>query len=637
MKISYKHLIKGIHSKPSIEEVSDKLFQLGHEHEIDKEIFDMEFTPNRGDCLSLNGLLRDLAVFYDVTLFDDIYEGSIKDFNFNFTNNACDDCPTISFLKIELEDLEVKRYKDELKDYFSDLEVSKNNFFTDISNYISYETGQPTHCYDASKIKDDLCLNNVSGNYAFETLFEKKINLNGKNLVFSSADEIINLAGVIGGKKTSCSKETTEVIIECAYFKPESIIGKSIKYDINSDAAHKFERNTDRQCHEMVLRRFIKVVQKHSKVKNIELYSNNYKKFQRKCIPFNTDIINKIIGVKISSEEYKNYLFRLGFNLIDNNIEIPSYRNDLITQNDLAEEIARIIGYDNIPPIELSIKSSNKKDNFNIEHKIKRLLIDNGFNEVINNPFAENGSKNAIKIDNPLDSNKRFLRTSLKESLVENLLYNERRQKDSIKLFELSDIYSNDKSINIKRVIGIIISGRVGKNYIDFSKKLDEKYLKKIISQFVPDNKLTFEDISRSSIDSKLKNKIIFLEIELDKFNRHIQKYNELSTPPKDYKKYIPVSEFPSSSRDLSFSIEDFLQSKNLEDSILNYKHKLLKDCYVFDYYKNDNTNVIKVGYRFIFQSHERTLTDEEVDNLIDDIIIRCLQISSVSLPGYKN
>ena len=637
MKVAYKHLIKCIHSKPSIEDVSDKLFQLGHEHEINNEIFEMEFTPNRGDCLSVNGLLRDLAVFYDVCLYDERYEGKIENFDLDFTNKACKDCPTIFFMKIDIENNEIQPYKDELKDYFNDLDVNKNNFFTDVSNYVSYETGQPTHCYDARKIDGNLSLNRVNGCNSFETLLGKKINLEGKNLVFSCKDQIINLAGVIGGKHSSCSVDTTSVIIECAYFKPEAIIGKSLKYDISSEAAHKFERNTDRECHELVLRRFLKIVLKHAKVKNIEMFSNNYSEFNKNIIPINIDLINKIIGIKISKVEFTKYLTKLGFVLTNHDIEVPSYRNDIRTQNDIAEEIARIIGYDNIPLTELNITNYKQKNSSNNEYKIKRLLIDNGFNEVINNPFVSNSCKNAIKVDNPLDSNKPFLRINLKKSLIENLLFNERRQKDSIKLFEISDIYTNGECINKKRVLGVIISGRIGKNYINFSKKLNEKYLFSIFKKYVPEDKIILDNVPRNSINSKLKSEIVFLEIELDDFNSDIQKYNELSSPSKSFKKYKPVSDFPSSSRDLSFSIEEYTQSKALENLILNYQSDLLKDCFVFDYYKNSKTKIIKVGYRFIFQSQVKTITDEEVDKLINDIISKCLKIKSVTLPGYKN
>jgi len=152
MKIAYSHLVQHLEENPSIEQISDSLFQLGHEHEIDGGIFDMEFTPNRGDCLSINGLLRDLAVFYTVASNQDIFTEKLNELLIDFENLSESICTQISFLKLEIDEVP-EIYKDSLGDYFLDLSLNKNNFFTDVSNYLSYETGQPTHCYDANTIK----------------------------------------------------------------------------------------------------------------------------------------------------------------------------------------------------------------------------------------------------------------------------------------------------------------------------------------------------------------------------------------------------------------------------------------------------------------------------------------------------
>ena len=138
MKIHYKDIIRFIDEKPSIDDLSNKLFQLGHEHEIEDEVFDMEFTPNRGDCLSMHGLARDLNVFYEVNNLIDIYEEDIEELELDFINKSEADCPNISFLKIEIEG-QISKYKDYLSSYFFNLKIKKKNFFTDISNYISYE------------------------------------------------------------------------------------------------------------------------------------------------------------------------------------------------------------------------------------------------------------------------------------------------------------------------------------------------------------------------------------------------------------------------------------------------------------------------------------------------------------------
>lgn len=635
MKIPYKHIIKHIQSKPLINELSERLFQLGHEHEIEDDVYNFELTPNRGDCLSLKGILRELRVFYDVDINFSIYEKEIASLKFPFKNKNIGNCPIISFLKIDIEKNPTV-YIDELSDYLSDLNVKKNNFFSDVSNFISYETGQPTHCYDFEKINAPISLELIDKKIEFKTLHNQDIGLSGKNLVFFDKNhEVINLAGIMGGLSTSCSKNSKSVLIECAYFNPEIIIGKQIKYDIPSDAAYKFERNADPACHENTLRRFLRIVEKHCKIKNVEILSSS-NTFDNTEFFFCHKKINKILGTDIVKDKLNGYLSKLGFTILSDRIVVPSYRHDIQNENDIAEEIARCVGYDNIPnqSIKLSLnKIDIHEDDY--ERNIKSLLIDNGFYEVINNPFVSDNIDNAIKVVNPLDKNKAFLRLSLKQSLINNLLYNERRQQDSVKLFEISDVYSLDSNHN-KRVLGIISSGRRGNNYKDFSKKIDDKFISEIFQQFIPEAQLKFKKIDRKSIKSKLKNHISYVEIEVIEL-KNIN-YNSIKNINIDFKfkKYKPISSFPCSMRDISFSVKDFSKIKSLEFLVLNFKNNLLKESFVFDFYENKKNKEVKIGFRFIFQSNTSNLIDADVDNLINQIINDSLQIETVTVPGHQ-
>ena len=634
MNISYRHIVRYFYSEPSVKEISEKLFQLGHENEIEEnDILNIEFTPNKGDCLSLKGIVRDLGIFYETKKNDEIFEDPISFFDFKFKNLSTSDCPKISFLKIEIEG-DISEYKDNLRSYFDDLDIKKNNFFTDVSNYVAYETGQPTHCYDAKKIKNEVQLKKINSKTSFNTLIDKEINLTDENLVFCIDDEVINLAGVMGGKSTSCSGSTTEVIVECAYFKPESIIGKSLKYDIQSDAAYKFERGVDPSCHEDVLRRFIFIVSEHAKLKSIKLFTESHQDIEEKKIQFDVDKIKKIIGIDIKEAEYKNMLLKLGFGFENQYILIPTYRSDIETQNDLAEEVSRIIGYDEIPREEFKIsKSYTKLPTKRKEQNIKNFLIDNGFFEIINNPFTSIKSKGSIKIDNPLDSNRKFLRSNLKNSLVENLLYNERRQKDSIKLFEISDVYFNSNEIKKSRLLGIIASGRVGKNYRDFSRWINEDYLSDILDRFQIKDK-NIQVISRENLESKSKNKIVYFEISVDDIIDSVDSYIPVTTPPSNFITYSPISEYPSSSRDLSFSINNPVKLNELRNTIEKYHDEDLKEKFIFDFYENPSNNEIKIGFRFIFQSQSRTLKEDDINIVIKDIIAKALAIETVTIPG---
>jgi phenylalanyl-tRNA synthetase beta chain len=643
MKISYSHIVKHIDSKPNLETLSESLFQLGHEHTIDNNIFDFEFTPNRGDCLSVSGLLRDLAAFYEIDYKYEIYTDEIEHLNLSFENRAQESCPFISFLKIDIED-DIDSYHGDLKSYFSELSVNKNNFFTDISNYISYETGLPTHCYDASKINDPIVLDIVSGSHKFKTLFDKEIELTDKNLVFLKKGEIINLAGVMGGNSTSCNDSTKSVIVECAYFKPQDVIGKTIKYDIQSEAAHKFERGVDPMGQNQALRRLIKIVEEHVTIKNLSLASFNYSNYQKNIVPSNFSLTNKILGIEISEASYTNHLTKLGFIFNSNNIHVPSHRHDIKTQNDIAEEIARVIGYNNIPSKPFSadsIKPASTHLN-HIETTIKDALIENGFHEVINFPFSQQKTDKSLNIDNPLDSNREFLRVDLEESLINNLIYNERRQKDSIKLFEFSDVYTKDRKSNKienKRLLGIISSGRVGKNYRDFSKKIDKAYIQEILKPHTEDSDLSFKYIDRSKYVTKLKNKIIYIEIDISHYDAKKPFSSEKFKQMEYFKtniKYEPISEFPSSSRDLSFSVSNEESYYKLQDFLLNYKNILLKEVFMFDFFINKEKQEIKIGFRFIFQSKNITITDLKVNEVMEKIIEQSLSIASVKIPGLR-
>ncbi len=636
MKIPFSHIKQNFKNSVEINDLSEKLFQLGHEHEIYNEIFDFEFTPNRGDCLSLRGLLRDLNVFYDVDINKNISEIKFNDLKLNFINNVKDFCPKISFLKVEIDKVP-DEYDEELESFFLDLDNKKNNFFTDVSNFISYETGQPTHCYKESTLKDKIILDSLKFDSKFETLIGKIINLKENDLVFFNKDnKIINVAGVMGGKNTACEKDTRSVIIECAYFNPEKIIGKTIKYGVNSDAAYKFERSTDPSSHDYVLRRFLKIIENHANILNVEhLSQNSLSNDERNTINFDQEKIKKIIGADISIEKIEISLKKLGFTFNENLICVPRHRyDDIKSINDIAEEVARTYGYDNIEPQPFNIVTKKKPDSINLELNLRNFLINNGFYEVINDPFVLTKFNESIEVDNPLDSNKKYLRTCLKDSLLDNLLYNERRQKDSIKLFEISDIYVSDLEKN-KRILGIIASGRVDKNYKDFTKKISKEYLNDIFESNVVCNRpIKFINLSRENINSKSKNPIFFCEIEINSITKiNFESYIQKSAINYFYK---PISDFPSSSRDVSFSIKDFRKSEVVQDYIFNFKNELLKEIFIFDYFLNHKTKEIKIGFRFVFQDVNSTITETQVNNIMSVIIKETTKLDGVCIPGLS-
>ena len=600
MKINYKHLSRHLINEVSIETISDMLFQLGHENEVQGNILDIEFTPNRGDCLSILGLARDLNALTPSHQELEIFNGELNPLKLGFTNIATNACNKISFLYLEVDHIN-NNYEDYLENYFSDLNINKNNLFTDVSNYVSYELGQPSHAYDFEKIVGEIKLKFLEDNIEFQTLLGKKINLQKGDLIFEDDNEVINLAGLMGSQGTSCSQETKKVLIEFAFFQPDSLMGKSVKYDLNSDAAYKFERYVDPNLQEKSIRRFIQIISNHADISDMKMFSETFLDSPQRLIKFDARKINHILGTNISNQEIKEYLGKLSLEIADESIQIPSFRNDLETENDIAEEIARVVGYDNIIPSKLKI-NENYIGSHNLEKYVSDFLRKKGLNEVINSQFSGINEKNCIVVDNPLDSNRKYIRTNLKDSLLENLTFNEKRQKDSIKLFEISDIYLSDGS-------GQIEKKKINKNFIqNIFCDFDEKFVDEILN------------IARHNVDSKSKDEIFYLEVELSRLAPYFKDY-ELSNETNKFVKYSDISEFPSSTRDLSVLVGRIEDIEKVSKIIDDHNASILVDRFLFDFYENKEKNQIKVSYRLIFQSKENTLGDNDVDNEMNKMV----------------
>ena len=645
MKIAYSHLAKFFKKPPTLDKLSKSLFQLGHEHEIVNEIFDLEITPNRGDCLSLLGLARDLNAFYPVKDDRKIYNGKIDTFDPRLTNNSENLCPNISFLEIEI-DLKTAKYQAYLEKYFTELGINKNNFFTDISNYLAYETGQPTHCFDASKMNGEFSLQKRKKNEKFKTLLGEEIELEGENLVFTLDGKTISLAGVMGGESTSCTSNTTKVWVECAYFIPEEILGKARKYNLNSEAAYKFERGVDFLSQENVLRRFVSIVDDHAKIKSISIHQNMRKKEKIK-ISYSQDDVNKVIGNDIEEDQQLEILESLGFDKAGDLLIVPSYRSDIGQINDLAEEITRIIGYDNISAKPLLLPVTTKSMENIFEEACRDFLVNQGFFEVINFPFNDTENPEANTVDNPLDKQRSKIRVCLTKSLAANVVYNQNRQKDSIKMFEISDVYTKS---GVERSIAAIVNGREGKNFKEFNSKLDFSYLKGILFsmlndllstnlEFIKENRENYDLVESINLDGKkigaigkLSNQFVRSKTKSPVYSFEIDITN-LKIPNVDFK---PISEYPVIFRDLSFSIESIELIDELDNLIkeISKSSLILDELFIFDFFENRKLNILKFGYRFKFQSAERSLTDSEVDKVMETIINSSLALKGIKIEG---
>ena len=185
-------------------------------------------------------------------------------------------------------------------------------------------------------------------------------------------------------------------------------------------------------------------------------------------------------------------------------------------------------------------------------------------------------------------------------------------------------------------MIGIIASGKVGKNYIDFSKNITQKYINQIFQKIHFDIEPYIQVINRSGIKSKKKAPVFFIEIDYEKLEDSLKTYALNAEKKVDFPTARKVSDFPSSFRDFSFLVDSTESAESLAEIIIEHKFQNIKDIFLFDFYKNENNNKIKVAYRFIFQSLNKTLTEKEINDEIKPLLDKVLKLENVSIPGYE-
>jgi hypothetical protein len=183
-------------------------------------------------------------------------------------------------------------------------------------------------------------------------------------------------------------------------------------------------------------------------------------------------------------------------------------------------------------------------------------------------------------------------------------------------------------------MLSIIASGRVGLNYQDFSKKIDKKYLTAMFQEILPNEVFDFQILSRDSLDTKIKSEIIALEVDIERFSTDVLSYKEGSQSPESFAQFNPISDLPSSTKDLSYLIKDFSKIRELENLFLSYQSDIVKNIFIFDYFHNEKAQEVKIGFRIVFQSKETTLTAAHIELVYNDLINQSLKIDGISIPG---
>lgn len=626
----------------------------------DDIVFELELTPNRGDCFSHLGIARELAAFYNSSI-------KVKNFPYNEDNNEIieivnksKDCK--SYYGKVVKNIKIDSSPLWMKQYFNSLNMKSINSIVDISNFIMMMEGHPIHIFDLDKIEGKIIVRDAHEDEKLLTLDDKEIILTSKDLVIADDKKALALAGIIGGKESAISSNTKNIFIEIANFSAEKIRETSRRLGISTESSKRFERGVNPLDNEAVLKITLASIQKignSSISKKTSIYEEKYRE-----IAFDIDLnkANALLGINMSIEQASKILKNLNlYQSSEKNIlriKVPSYRFDISREADIYEELVRMYGYDKVisstPKIDIKVNNIDKI--FIQQERIKNILSILGLNEVINYSFIPKTDKffegENVEIKNPLNEEFRVLRNSLIYSLFQNAKYNLNNGISSIKIFEISKTLKLEEE-NLK--VAIALAGKKSKDIFNEEKEYDFFDLKEIIQKFSKMLGANLEFIQSSIKDfhpykaanilyngntigvigeihpkltEELRTNVFICEINLNKLFY-------LVDSKEIYKK---ISKYPEVVRELSILFDKNVTAKEIIQKA-NLKNSFVSDVEIVDIYEGSSIeeNMKSISLKIKLSKEDGTLEEDEINKTLNEILSLLNKTYGANLRWHSN
>lgn len=643
-------------------EDSEGIAELGEDAEIggdpikylqmDDGVIDFELTANRGDLLSILGMAYEVGAIYDKKVKDvDLnHKESGEDINKTFkTEVKTENCSKLLVKKVE--NVKIEESPIFIKNRLIASGIRPINNVVDISNYVMLELGQPLHFYDADKLGNKLVVRMAEDGEKLTTLDNVERTLTSEDIVIADATHGVGLAGVMGGLETEVEPDTKNIIIESAIFDSVKV-RKTSKKIVRSEASNRFEKGLDPERTTMAIERACKLLEEYAGgtvvTGTVEYDKTNNKE---KEIEITFKNINDVLGTVIPNEEILNVFRKLGFSYKVNGetikVTVPTRRLDISIKEDLIEEVSRIYGVDNIEgklPIVPMRKGSYDKTQREIRNKMIALGLKETLTYVLINDKEVNGYTldkfEPLKLLDPITEDRNTLRYSMIPSLYKVYEYNKAREQKDISIFEIGkgfykkgEVYGEDTKLcvlmsgkystglnNNKAVDFYVIKGIAEEvlDYLGYSGRYS--FMKQEMPKEMHPGQSAMINVNGSNIGmigkihpSVTKDDVYVLEINLD----------ELFTKKVGKMKYKEFSKFPSINKDIALVVDKKSVSKDIEKVIKSAGGSLLTNIEVFDVYTGVGVGIDKksIAYSLTFSDMKKTLTDEEINGLMDKII----------------
>ncbi|MBU6339471.1 MAG: phenylalanine--tRNA ligase subunit beta [Rickettsiales bacterium] len=646
---------------------SEGIIEIDDKYEIGTKITDIyglndatieiNVTPNRGDCLGVYGIARDLSASGIGTLKNIEITETKSQFSFkaDVVNNAIEACPFAAFRSIKnVKNCESPKW---LKDKLSSVGVNSISAIVDITNFVMLTLNRPMHSYDASKIEGVIDIRFAENNEKFTSLKKEEFVLDDKILLISDSKKAVGIAGIIGSNNSSCEFETNEIILESAFFNPSNIAYAGRKLSILSDARYRFERGVDINSCLLGIEFATKLILEICGGEASEIKLVGKQEQNNKTIEFDLNKIKKLIGIEISETKASEILSKLNFSskkISENKllVSVPSNRHDVSQVEDLIEEVIRIFGYNNVTPQKLDVEQVT-----NINNKVRQVrssLATSGLIETINWSFCDDNlidsfadKNDQLLLANPIAAQLNYMRPNLIIGLLESYRKNSLRNFSDLSLFEIGKIFLGTKESEQK----LMVSGiRAGKNkeqdhYHD-QRDFDIFDVKKDFMKVMEIYGIRQESLQIDALNPpkyyhphrfaalKLGKNLIgyFGEIHptiIKKFDlkNRVNAFevfiDNLPQVTKSSNKNFVINDLQNVERDFAFLVNDEIAVGELTKTISNCDKQLIKEVNIFDIFSGKNIPQGKrsVALRVRIQPLEKTLTSEEIDAISKKII----------------
>ncbi len=631
----------------------------------DDYVFEIGLTPNRADATGHIGVARDLAAVLSLEKDTQICQPSVNDFKVD--NNSLgievevadsELCPRYS--GVTISNLKVAESPDWLKNKLTSIGLTPINNVVDVTNYVLHETGHPLHAFDVAKIKGNkVVVRTAKAGDKFTTLDELDRELSDKDLMICNADEGMCIAGVFGGIDSGVSNDTTAIFLESAYFNPVTVRKSAKRHGLNTDASFRFERGADPNNTLYALKRAALLIQELAggevSSEIVDVYPNPISNFE---IDFNYTNCDRLIGKSIDRGVIKNILVALAIEIVSESDEglklsVPPFKVDVQREADIIEEILRVYGYNNVElpkAMTSSLSFRQKPDKEKITNLIADLLVANGFNEMLSNSLTKSSyypeNDTLVKIQNPLSNDLAVMRQTMLFNGLETIVYNQNRKSPDLKLFEWGSVYQNKSDeFNEQNCLSLFVTGKL---YLENWNANDEQanfyflkgVIQSIMEKFGFDKfKMEANELSNSYFEYGLNYKINNIDLinfgkvsaatqqqfDVDKevFYAELNYDNLLTLVSQNKVVYKEVVKFPSVRRDLALLLDKSITYQTIKDLASKQERKLLKEVNLFDVYEGKNLPEGKKSYgvSFTFLDENKTLTDVQIDKVMDKMI----------------